>query len=99
MLNNFKYRVLPGDTENSICVKFNTSKQNILRNNPQIPLYAGEWIEIEVNNFLSHIVKPMQTLDEISKLYGISVENIKEFNKLQTDKLYIGQLIKIAKST
>ena len=50
----FYYRVLDGDNLREICQKFNTSKENILRNNKEIPLYAGEWVEITVNDFIEH---------------------------------------------
>ncbi len=39
----------------------------------------------------THIVQPKEGLYSISKKYNISVQQIKEWNKLQTDSLSIGQ--------
>lgn len=97
ILKNFKYRVLPTDTESLIIKDFNTSKENIIRNNPNIPIYAGEWIEIKVNDFISHVVKPMETIETISKSYNVEKQDLIDFNSLTSEKLYIGQLIKIKK--
>lgn len=91
----FVYRVLDGDTLASICLKFNTSIENIVRNNKDIPLFAGELIEIKVNDYIQHFVKPAQTLKDIAEMYNITTEEIKEKNNLQSEKLYIGQVLKI----
>ncbi len=40
-----------------------------------------------------HIVKPGDTLSGISRKYGISVENLKLYNNLETDRILIGQKI------
>lgn len=95
LTKKFLYRVQIGDSLNSICKKFNSSKENIFRNNPDIDLYPGEPIEICVNDFLTHIVKPMETLSEIAKIFNVSVEKLKEDNTLTSNKIYIGQILKI----
>lgn len=91
----FYYRVQVGDKFESLIQKFNTCKDNILRNNPDIPLYAGEWIFIKQNEFIMHCVKPMETLEFIAKKYKTTIEKIKIDNELKSDKLFIGQHIKI----
>ena len=91
----FVYRVEDNDTWEIIYTKFNTSKQNILRNNNDIPLYVGELIEITVNDYITHIVKPMETLKNIAEKYKITVEELKKENDINTDKLFIGQILKI----
>jgi len=91
----FVYRVQENDTINSICKTFNTTKENILRNNNIIPLYVGECLEITVNDYKTHIVKPTETLEFIADLYSVNVEKIMESNKLNNSKLYIGQILKI----
>ncbi len=93
--SDFYYRVLNGDTINSICEKFNSSKENIIRNNNFIELYEGEWIKIKVNNYIIHYVKPMENLESISKKYNIQKEKIILDNNLTCEKLFIGQSIKI----
>lgn len=97
MCNDFYYRVQSGDCEQSIISKFNTSRDNIIRNNPSIALYSGEWIHIHINDYLTHIVKPMETIAKISKKYNISEDKIITDNSLITDRLYIGQRLKIKK--
>lgn len=44
-----------------------------------------------------HEVKTSQTLYSISKLYGVSVDQIKKLNGLTSDNLYVGQLLVISK--
>lgn len=91
----FKYRVQPGEDLKSICNKLNTSKENVLRNNYNIPLYAGEWVEVTTNDYFIHVVKPAQTLEEIANMYEIDIDSLIKLNKLETNKLYIGQTLKI----
>ena len=93
----FFYRVCSGDTINLLCRKFNTDKDNILRNNPNIDLYVGEMVKIKVLDYTTYIVKPTQTIEDISKEMNIEVEDIEKFNKLQSRKLYIGQVLKLPK--
>ena len=93
----FDYRVMSGDSVESICEKFNTCNENILRNNPNLSLYAGEWIRIKVNDFVMHIVKPAETINNIAKFHGVSKEKIINDNALNSEKLFIGQTLKIYK--
>lgn len=92
---NFKYRVKENENLNDICHNFNTSKENIVRNNPDIDLFAGEYIEITVNNYVTHIVKPIETLTTIAKNYNQTVEEIMKYNNLSDNNLFIGQRLKI----
>ena len=94
-LKHFIYRVLPEDSISSICAKFNTGKDNILRNNSAIDLYAGEFVEITTNDYITHIVKPTENISEIAKLYNLKEEDIITQNNLDSNKLYIGQILKI----
>ena len=93
--NQFVYRINENDSIDSICKQFNTSIENIKRNNNEIPLYEGELVEIKINEYITHLVKPAETLIEISEMYNKSTEEIKLQNNLETEKLYIGQIIKI----
>ena len=94
----FVYRVQDNDTLASICLKFNTSIENIIRNNKEIPLFAGELIEIKVNDYINHIVKPTESLPKIAQKYSITTDDIINRNNLLTDKVYIGQILKIYKN-
>lgn len=93
--DEFLYRVLKEDNFNSICEKFNTCKENIIRNNKSIDLYEGEMIKIKVNKFLMHYVKPTENLDVISNIYNIDKAKIIQDNNLSSEKLFIGQGLKI----
>jgi len=46
-----------------------------------------------------HIVKSGETLSAIASKYGVSVENIKKWNNLSSDKLSIGQKLTINPTT
>lgn len=91
----FFYRINQAETENMICCTFNTCKQGIIRNNDKLKFYAGEWIEICSNDFEIHHVKPIETLTSIANKYNTSVEKLIVDNNLKTDKLFVGQCIKI----
>lgn len=91
----FYYRVQKNDTMQNICEKLNTCKENIIRNNPTLDLYTGEWVIIKRNEFKTHYVKPMENLEIIAKTYKMTKEKILTDNNLQTEKLFIGQMLKI----
>ncbi|MEO9020615.1 MAG: glucosaminidase domain-containing protein [Ginsengibacter sp.] len=50
-----------------------------------------------VNNSTTHKVLPKENLYSISKKYGVTVEQLKEWNQLSTDDLQIGQQLIISK--
>ncbi len=100
-----KYIVQRGDTLWGIAKKFNTNvnelkKINNLANNN---LFVGqvlnvpEYITTEDTN-ITYIVQRGDTLYSIANKYGLSVNNIKNYNKLSSDLLSIGQEIKIPMS-
>jgi LysM repeat protein len=97
LCDSFYYRVKTGDTIQGLCQRFNAETNNIIRNNNNIDLYAGEWVFIKQNDYIQHIVKPCETIVEISNHYKISVDDIKTKNKLSSNKLFIGQKLKIYK--
>lgn len=91
--DEFFYRIQEKDE--SLFSKFNTCKENVLRNNIDLPLYKGEVVRIKVNDYFTHIVKPAQTLEIISNKYGIDANKLKTDNSLKENKLFIGQRLKI----
>lgn len=95
MSERFFYKV--EDENFDVYKNFNTSKENILRNNEELKLYKGEWIMVKMNDFISHYVKPTETLDIISNKYSLNKIQIIRDNNLENEKLFIGQLIKIYK--
>lgn len=97
LASEFFYRIQQNDDFKSLCKKFNTIETNIIRNNNQIPLYCGEMIKIKTNDYLTHFVKPTETIESISNKYDLSIEKLIRDNGLKNTKLFIGQRIKIYK--
>ena len=93
LCEEFFYRIEDADID--VYKTFNTSPENVIRNNPKLKFYVGEWIKIKVNDYILHHVKPMETLAKIASSYGVSEEEIKKRNELDNVKLFIGQQIKI----
>lgn len=93
--DNFFYRITENQTEALICSNLNTNKSSVLRNNPKLNYYAGEWVKITTNEYLTHIVKPTETIESIAKKYNIAAEKILADNGLESAKLFIGQQLKI----
>jgi len=95
MCDEFFYRI----KDKNLYQSFNTCKDNVLRNNQNINFYSGEWVKIKINDYITHRVKPAETISEIAKNYSISEDEIIEFNKLKSKKLFIGQMLKISIKT
>lgn len=95
MCEEFFYRIKE-DNEN-LFDKINTNKENILRNNNRLKFYAGEIVKIKLNDYVLHRVKPAETLRDIARIYDVQVQDVRVQNNLLTDKLFIGQEIKIYK--
>lgn len=93
--DSFFYRIMDSQTEASVCGSLNTCKQSILRNNNKIPFYAGEWVKIATNDYITHFIKPTETLEAIAFKYHTTKEKLLLDNELKTDKLFIGQQLKI----
>lgn len=94
MATNFYYRI-NDENDTNFFKKFNVEKENLIRNNNRAKFHKGEWTHIQINDFIKHIVKPTETLEDIAKKYDISVEKIVKDNELQTHKLFIGKCLKI----
>ena len=90
MCNSFYYRVDKLDFHK----QFNTTKQDITRNN-NLDYYLGEMVKIKLNEYVLHTVLPMETIKSVCEKYEISEECLKEKNSLESDKLFIGQQLKI----
>ena len=72
----FYYRIQDGDNLMNLCERFNTTKENIIRNNERLDLYVGEWVIVKTNDFKIHYVKPAETLSEIATKYRLTEEKI-----------------------
>lgn len=95
MCDEFFYRI--SDLNLNIFDEFNTCNENVIRNNKNLKIYNGEWVKIKVNDFVVHHVKPMQTLSDIAKEHLMDVNKIIQDNNLKSNKLFIGQMLKIYK--
>ena len=101
-----EYIVQKGDTLWNISKKLDTSVDEIkrLNNLNSNLLYIGQVLKVpsfmtaEDSNII-YVVKSGDSLYNIAKLYNTTVNDIKTFNNLSSDKLSIGQIIKIPEST
>jgi membrane-bound lytic murein transglycosylase D len=101
--------VVSGETLYSISVKYKISIEDLKTNNhlKSEQLYVGQKLSIvkstksispEVaEKQIKHIVVQGETLFALSRKYGVTVEDIKKWNKLQTNSLILGQIIIINK--
>ena len=52
---------------------------------------------MDSENFITHRVQSGESLWDISRQYGVTIEQIVEWNKKQTTKVKAGELLKIRK--
>lgn len=90
------YRVQNKDDKKILLKKFNVNDGDIIRNNASLELYEGEIIIIEKKEGKYHIVKPMETLSIIAKMYNIDVDTLVRINSLNSKRIFIGQKLKIS---
>lgn len=96
------YTVSSGDTLYSIAKKYNLSVNDIIDYNDlsSTSLQIGKQLLIPVikqdNN--TYIVKAGDTLYTIARRYGISVDELKNYNNLTSNNLSIGQRLNIPQS-
>lgn len=53
----------------------------------------GDLIILRRPRSIMHQVKPLETIDDIAKKYGVTVDYIMEVNYLTIEKLFIGQIL------
>ncbi len=88
-------RLTKDDNLINLAQKFNVDICNIIRNNPNIDCYEGEVVKIVLSKVKYHIVKPMQTLEDIAQIYNTTAQNLMLCNKLISKRIFIGQTLKI----
>ena len=101
------YKVRRGDTLSGISRKLNTpmyllKKYNNLTSNK---IFVGQNLKYKASNYkgknniskLYH-VKPGDTLSKISKKFNIRISNLKKYNKLSSNNLFVGQKIYLSSS-
>ncbi len=100
------YIVKKGDTLYSIANSYNTTPNEILtfNNLSSTTLQINQALKIPIKDieqeeqtteFINYTIKKGDSLYSISKTYGVSVQEIMEFNNLTSNLLSIGQNIKI----
>ena len=102
------YVVKPGDTLYQIAVRYNTTVDAIrnLNNLSSNLLSIGQQLKIPTtlstdNNeitYQNYIVKSGDTLYQIAKEYGMTVEQLKAINNLTNNNLQVGQILKVNKN-
>lgn len=55
----------------------------------------GDYLLLKKSQNFIHIVKPKETIEELAEKYKTSIKEIVEINDLKTNKLFIGQQIKL----
>lgn len=98
------HTVIAGETLYSIATKYNLTLEmlksiNHLQNNS---VYEGQKLNIKKivenkTNNKTHTVKSGETLYSIAKMYGISITEIKTWNKLNSENLQVGQVLQLQK--
>lgn len=87
------YQVQKNDNLNSILNTFSTTSNKVIRNNPNIDFYEGEMVKILQPTSITHIVKPLETLDTIAQKYNTDIEHLVKCNNLISKRLFIGQTL------
>lgn len=97
------YEVVSGDTLYSISRKYDVDVQTIreINNLSNNNLSIGSLLKIPIDvnpgtgDYSTYIVKNGDTLYSISKMFNMSVSEIKSLNNLNSDSLYIGQVLRV----
>ncbi len=95
---NFLYTCVAGDTLDSIANRFGVTKADIMRDNPLFSsVYPGCVLYLTNLGKKRVVVAPLETLDDIAKNNGVSVESIMRANGLKTRKVFVGMQLLIDK--
>ena len=88
------YRVVKNGADDIVILKHYTYKE--LRQLDVVSLNEGSdgYSVVEVKNYNTHIVKPFETLEGLSRKLCVDEEEIKKINNLNSNKLFIGQILK-----
>jgi len=93
------YRIVRGDTYQSIAKKFNMTETklksiNSYKEDEKLLIGVSVFVKpLKNSNF--HIVRPKETLYSISKKHQITVEKLKSLNGLKSNNIRIGMRLKI----
>lgn len=104
------YRVEPKETLFGIANKYNLSVAELVKFNPETEagLKVGAILKVPYTKPSSaataasgkvHTVEPKETLYSISKLYNISVDELKQWNNIQGNSINTGDRLRVSKSS
>lgn len=88
------HTVVKGETAYSIAAAYNTTVQSIYKLNPKAEkgIKAGDKLKIErvrkVINYSSHLIETKETLYSVSRMYHISVDDLKNANPGLDEKTF-----------
>lgn len=85
------FMVEDDQSKNDFAKKINVNANNIVSDNEQ--LEKGDIVLVNYKKSFIYIVKPIDTLESISKKFGKSVEEIKRKNNIRA--IFIGQQLDI----
>ncbi len=99
------YTVKKGDTVYSIAAAHNTTVEEIYRLNPEARngIKKGNKLQIakvqyKITGYSEHLIEPKETLFSVSKMYNVTVDNLKNANPgLDAATFQIGKTIRIPK--
>ncbi len=94
------HRVAPGETISGIAKKYGITTDALLGNNQYISnpnmIYFGQVLIIPDKNQKSYVVRPGDTLYQISRSFGISMDILAGRNNIAIrNYLYVGQVLQI----
>ena len=102
------HKVDPGETVYSLSRKYKVSQEDLIRHNPSIRngLKVGEELKILLKpgevavagKWITYSVKPSETLFSIARNFGVSVDQIRQWNNLTGNNLSVNQQLKIQSS-
>jgi len=81
-------------TGNSISV----GQELIIKESEDGTMNKGADPDVLTNDHKTHIVEQSQTLYSISRMYGVSTEDLRSWNNLESDGLKIGQILVVSDS-
>lgn len=93
-MENIIVKVGYQETLSKIAERFNLSVSILVKANGKNEVEEGDYVLVPFKAQAIHIVRPLQSLSDISKIYGVSVEKLKEINNLVAP-LYVGQQLVI----
>ena len=97
------YTIKKGDNLQAIATRYRVRVSDLLRWNKlknANKIYVGQKLKLsgqDAPKTITYKVRKGDNLQKIANKYGTSIKNIKKWNKLKKDTIYVGQKLKIKK--